>query len=389
MRCLFSLIASLVLVSAAWADPFMSPESVPSAEKFRKEVVAEGFNHPWSMAWLPDGSILVSERPGGVRIIKDGKLQPMPVQGGPAALALGQGGLLEISVHPDFEKNRLVYFTLAAGTRQANRTVLARARFDGARFSNVEEIFKVSQTKSGGQHFGSRLLWLPDKTLLMSIGDGGNPPVRIGGKLARDYAQDFDSHLGKILHLKDDGTPAKQGPFTAGGGFPEVYTVGHRNIQGMAYDPIRSQVWVSEHGALGGDELNLIQTGMNYGWPRATFSKEYLGARDISDHTTLPGMVDPVLVWKKATAPSGLTLYTGDAFPQWQGDLFAGGLRDQAVRRIILADDGTVEGEEIIRVGERVRDVRQGPDGLLYILTDQSDGQLIKLVPSEETDPNP
>lgn len=391
MRYVATVFLCLLLSHAAWAEPFMSPESVPSARGFHKKVIADGLSHPWGVAWLPDGSMLVTERPGRVRHLnEDGTTRTYKVPGGPAVVVVGQGGLLDISLHPDFSENGLVYFTLATGTRHSNRTTLARAHFDGKKFSKLEELFRVSQAKSGGQHFGSRMIWLEDKMLLMSVGDGGNPPVRIGDVLSRTLAQDGQSHLGKILRLTDVGMPVAGGSF---GGqsdiLPEIYSMGHRNIQGLAVDPIRNTVWASEHGALGGDELNRITGGNNYGWPKATFSKEYLGARDISEHTTLPGMTDPELVWLSGIAPSGLLLYTGDKFPKWRGDLFAGGLKDQSIRRVVLDQSGRVLGEEIIRVGQRVRDVRQGPDGFIYLLTDESDGKLIRLEPSEETDPNP
>lgn len=384
------LFLTLTLGTNAWAQLFVSPESVPAAQKFTKKTLTSGLHHPWGMTWLPDGTLLITERSGEVRRFTNGTLQKQPVPGAPKALSIGQGGLLDIAAHPEFSRNRLVYFTLSTGSRDANRTTLARAVFTGKTFSNVETLFKVSQTKSGGQHFGSRLVWLPDGTLLMSIGDGGNPPSRVDGVLSRLLAQSPQSHLGKVLRLNADGTPANNTPAPQGENpLPELFSTGHRNIQGFAYDPIRNTIWATEHGALGGDELNNIAAGSNYGWPSATFSKEYLTGWDISEHTTLPDMTDPELVWMSAIAPSGLAVYTGDIYAGWKGDLFAGGLRDQSVRRIRLDTSGTVIGEEIIRIGQRVRDVRQGPDGYLYILTDESDGKLIRLEPSETTDPNP
>lgn len=377
MRFIISVLFMLLLTVPVGAEPFMSPDQVKSASGYRIVELAGKLTHPWSMTWLPDGSMLITERPGHVRHFKDGKLLPREVAGSPKVLVLGQGGLLDISLHPDFEKNRLVYFTMATGTRQANRTTLARAVYEGGYFRDVQEVFKVTQEKSGGQHFGSRMVWLPDGTLLMSIGDGGNPPVRVDGVLSRTLAQDPLSNLGKVLHLNYRGDM-----------LDKYYTMGHRNVQGMAWDPIRRTVWVSEHGASGGDELNKLVAGGNFGWPKATFSKEYIGG-SISEHTSLPGMEDPALVWLGGIAPSGLAVYTGDKFPQWRGDLFAGGLRDQSVRRIRLDASGRVTGEQIIRIGARVRDVRQGPDGFLYLLTDESDGRLLRLEPSNEAAPNP
>lgn len=389
MRRLFCLVVVLLVASPLWAAPFKSTQDIPSVEGFTKVTVLDGLEKPWSMAWLPDGSMLITEKPGRVRLFQDGALSS-PLDGAPDVLAMGQGGMMEVSLHPDFASNQLVYFTYSSGSSKANRTTMARAKFDGAQFTDLEELFRVSQDKSGGQHFGSRILWLEDGTMLLAIGDGGNPPTTLDGVLIRTMAQSRSSHLGKILHLNDDGTPVADGPFAdKPGALPELYSIGHRNIQGITHDPIRGMVWATEHGALGGDELNIIKPGENYGWPAVTFSKEYRGAREISEHTTLPGKQDPIVVWTPALAPSGLAIVTSDVYPAWKGDLFAGGLKDQSVRRVILDDAGKVTGEEIIRVGQRVRDVRQGPDGKLYLLTDESNGQLIRLDPSDETDPNP
>ncbi|WP_338669539.1 PQQ-dependent sugar dehydrogenase [Pseudodesulfovibrio methanolicus] len=363
----------------AGAEPYFSPERTEPVQNVRAATLASGLDHPWSMAWLPDGGLLITERPGRVRLFKDGRLTPIP--GAPEVLAYGQGGLLDIALHPDFEENRLVYFTLATGTKTANRTALGRARFDGARFSGAEVIFTASPAKSGGQHFGSRLAWLPDRTLVLSVGDGGNPPQRVDGMLARDQAQNPATHQGKLIHLKDDGTPAGPPAFPGPDAAPGLYTMGHRNIQGMAFDPLRGTLWVSEHAARTGDEINRIEPGRNYGWPKASWSKEYTLPMDVADHHSLPGMTDPAVVWKWRFAPSGLMVYTGDAFPAWKGDLLAGGLRSETIRLIELDRNGTVLGDKDLPMGHRVRDIRQGPDGLVYVLTDEDDGRLIRLEP--------
>jgi glucose/arabinose dehydrogenase len=331
------------------------------------------------MAWLPDGGLLITERPGRVRLFKDGKITAVP--GAPKPLVYGQGGLLDIALHPDFKENHLVYFTLSTGTESANHTALARARYDGERLHDAEVIFTASPAKSGGQHFGSRLAWLPDKTLVLSIGDGGNPPQRVDGMLARDQAQNPSSDQGKLIRLKDDGTPAEPPAFSDPDAAPGLYTLGHRNIQGMAYDPLRGTLWVSEHAARTGDEINRIESGQNYGWPKASWSKEYTLPIDVSDHHSLPGMVDPVVVWKWRFAPSGLMVYTGDAFPDFKGDLLAGGLRSETIRLIELDESGAVLGDRNLPMEQRVRDIRQGPDGLIYVLTDEDDGRLIRLEP--------
>jgi len=379
MRLFIVLLLTAFMAAPAWADPYFSPESAPRAEGVSLSVLASGLEHPWSMAWLPDGGMFITERPGRVRLFRNGSMTTVP--GAPHVLALGQGGLLDIALHPRFADNGLVYFTLATGNEKANRTVLARAEFDGERFSNVEEIFRNLQDKTGGQHFGSRLAWLPDETLVMTFGDGGNPPLRVNGRLSREMAQNVANHLGKTVRLNDDGTPASPPAFAVSGVAPGMYSMGHRNIQGMAYDPIRGMLWASEHGARTGDEINRIEAGANYGWPEASFSKEYTSPFDVADHTSLPGMADPVVVWKWRFAPSGLMVYTGDAIPGWKGALLAGGLRSETIRLFELDMAGNVTGEKSIPMPARVRDIRQGPDGLIYVLTDEDDGQLIRIGP--------
>lgn len=353
-----------------------------AAVNFRKATVVSGLEHPWGMAWLPDGAMLITERPGRLRVVRNGVLDPTPIAGVPTVLAFNQGGLMDVSLHPRFAENRLVYLTYSHGTRNANRTRVARATFDGKSLQNVQVIFEVSQAKPDGQHFGSRILWLPDGTMLVAIGDGGNPPVELNGDLIRKQAQNLRSHLGKIVRLNDDGSVPRDNPFAANkNADPAVWSYGHRNIQGLAFDPTANRVWSTEHGARGGDELNLVQAGKNYGWPLVTYSKEYFGP-EISNERSRPGLVDPKAVWTPAKAPSGLAFYTGNRFPQWQGNLFAGGLVSRDVRRISLDASGKVVSQQQITIGQRVRDVRQGPDGLLYILTDEPNGQLIRLEPS-------
>lgn len=360
-------------------------ESSPTQKSFRKVTVLQGLEHPWGIAWLPDGAILITERPGRLRIVRNGKLEPTPIPGVPEVFAVNQGGLLDVSVHPNFAQNRLIYLTYAHGTEQANRTRVARARFDGKALQDVQVIFEVNRTKSGGQHFGSRILWLPDRTMLISIGDGGNPPVRLNGELIRQQAQNLQSHLGSIVRLNDDGSIPKDNPFVGkNNANGAIWSYGHRNIQGMAFDPINNRVWANEHGARGGDELNLIQPGQNYGWPLVSYSREYSTGEPISEQKTKPGLVDPKLVWTPATAPSGLAFYNGDRFPQWRGNLFSGGLVSRDVRRITLDNAGNISSQETIAIGQRVRDVQQGPDGLLYIITDEQDGQLIRLEPTAQ-----
>lgn len=378
-------IAACSSPSANTAAPAPVAQTSPNngtTQGFRQTKVLEGLENPWSMAWLPDGTMLITERPGRLRIVRDGKLDPTAIAGVPEVLATGQGGLLDVSVHPRFSENRWIYLTYAHGTRDSNRTRLARATFDGKALRDVRVIFEVAQAKSGGQHFGSRILWLPDNTMLVAIGDGGNPPVQLGSELIREQAQNLQSRLGKIVRLNDDGSIPSDNPFAANAKADSaIWSYGHRNIQGLAFDPGAKRVWSTEHGSRGGDELNLIAAGQNYGWPVVTHSQEYFGG-EISQERSRPGMVDPKTVWTPAKAPSGLAFYTGDRFPGWQGNLFAGGLVSQDVRRIELDQAGNVRSQQSIKIGQRVRDVRQSPDGLLYILTDASNGQLIRLEPT-------
>lgn len=333
------------------------------------------------MAWLPDGSILVTERPGRLRIIRNGQLDPTPIAGVPNVLALGQGGLLDVSVHPNFAENRWVYFTYAHGSANANQTRVARAQFDGSALSNWTVLFEVNRDKQQGQHFGSRLAWLPDNTLLVSIGDGGNPPIALDGEFIRNQAQNLSVRLGKIVRLNDDGSVPADNPFAdTPDADPTIWSYGHRNIQGMDVDPQSGRVWASEHGARGGDELNLVMPGENYGWPLVTHSREYTGG-EISPNRSLPGMINPMFVWQATKAPSGLLVYRGDRYPQWHGHVFAGGLVSQEVHHFEPTTGGYVNDPEAIAIGQRVREVSQGPDGHIYVLTDEPNGQLLRLEP--------
>jgi glucose/arabinose dehydrogenase len=246
----------------------------------------------------------------------------------------------------------------------------------------VKTLLDVEPKKAGGQHFGSRLAWLPDGTLLVSVGDGGNAPARVGGNLARENAQRLGLPYGKVLRIRDDGSIPPDNPFVGRpGANPAVYTLGHRNVQGLVVEMPSGRVWATEHGAYGGDELNLLEPGRNYGWPAVTYSRDY-GGGTISDERSRPGLVDPRLVWTPCIAPSGLALVTSGKYPGLKGDLLAGGLVGEKIRRIRIDAAGRVTGEEEMRTGERIRDVRQGPDGFVYVLTDESDGRLLRLTPA-------
>jgi len=394
-RLTLALCIAMVLIPSSWGGGAIgSPKGpVEPVGKTRLETgwkavtITGGLMHPWAAAWLPDGkTLLVTEREGWLRVVRDGNLRMDVVKGAPEVLPLGQGGLLDIALHPEFTKNRWVYLSYSAGHRQGNQTTLARGRINESltELTEVKTLFQVAQAKKGGQHFGSRLLWLDDGTLLMSIGDGGNPPLQLDGRLIRLNAQDLSSHLGKTIRMDENGKPLANNPFAEDkdqGTDPYIWTYGHRNIQGMALHPTSRSVWATEHGARGGDELNRLQKGQNYGWPKATYSVEYFGPR-ISKTTTLAGAKDPAVVWTPCIAPSGLVFYTGDAFPRWQGDLLAGGLVLRQIRRIDF-ENGSIVGQTTLQFEDRIRWVGQGPDGGLYVLTDEIDGKLLRIVPQQ------
>lgn len=353
---------------------------VPEATGWTADTLITGLQQPWSLAFLPGGDMLITERSGRILRANPESMTRTVLSGAPDVFADGQGGLLDISLHPGFTENRLVYLTYASGNESINRTTVGRGRLEGNTLTGFEEIFRAAPDKDGNQHFGSRMVWTSDSTFALSVGDGGNRPQETAGILSREHAQLLNSHLGKILHLAEDGSAASDNPFIEDpDAFPEVWSYGHRNIQGLAFHPETGDIWANEHGSRGGDEINLIKKGANYGWPEATYSREYWYTR-ISRDTSLPGMEDPKVVWTPSQAPSGLMVYTGDAFPEWQGDLFSGGLVGEQVRRIIL-DGETIVGEEKILIGRRVRDVKEGPDGYIYVLTAHGDGELIRIVP--------
>jgi aldose sugar dehydrogenase len=374
-----ALLAMMGFPAAAQQVEISEPP--PEAQGWRFTTVVEGLRHPWGMTWLPDGRLLITAKHGTLHVFANGRLEEISLQGLPRVFSERQGALMDIALHPRFSENRRVYLTMSTGTEEENRTILVRGTLDGQTLSRIETLFQVEPAKSGGQHFGSRLLWLPDGTLLMSIGDGGNPPQRIGGMLARDQAQNLESHLGSIVRLTEDGKPPRDNPFlNRQKARPELWTYGNRNIQGLARDPGSGRIWANEHGPRGGDEINLMERGANYGWPRHTFGRDYRTGEPIGEKH-VEGIVYPKVVWTPATGPSGLAYYTGDRFPQWRGSLFSGGLASKDIRRVALDRNGNVTGQERLSFEWRIRDVRQGPDGLLYALTDEQNGRLLRIEP--------
>lgn len=375
-------VATLITLACANAmaqevEPVAEP---PAATGWKTETVVDGLPQPWGMASLADGRMLVTGKKGSLHLVEGKRVRNIPLEGLGSLFTEGQGGLLDIAVHPaDKGPNPRIYMTMARGTEEANSTALVQGVFDGKRVHGIKTLFVASPTKRGGQHFGSRIVFLKDGTILMSIGDGGNPPTRVGDMLARDQAQNVRSHNGSILRLTADGKPAPGNPQFGQGALPELWSIGVRNIQGMTVDP-QGRVWASEHGPRGGDEINLIQGGKNYGWPLQSYGLDYKTREPIGKRV-VAGMVDPLVVWTPSTGASGLTWYTGSAFPAWCGSLFSGGLATEDIRRVAFDAQGKVAKQERLDIGKRVRDVRQGPDGQLYAITDEPKGSLLRIVP--------
>lgn len=328
------------------------------------ETLAEGLVNPWSIAFFPNDVILVTERPGRVRIIKDGELQPNPVPGAPDVLVWNQGGLFEVLPHPDYDSNNVVFITYAHGTREENALRVARATFDGEAISDLEVIYEAKPLKDTGHHFGGRIVWGPDDKLYFTIGEGSR---------YKERAQVMSTSFGAVVRLNPDGSIPEDNPGFGEGGLPELYTKGHRNPQGLVYDAGRDILWEHEHGPRGGDEINIIEAGANYGWPVASYGIDYNGAK-ITPFTEYEGTKQPFKYWTPSIAPSGLDIYRGDVFTDWDGDLLVGAMAGTALHRVIM--DGNEEvGEERYLVGERIRDVAAGPDGAIYVTTEDRGGE--------------
>jgi len=337
--------------------------------------VTEGLDHPWSLTFLPDGRMLVTERPGRLRIIdKDGRLEPQPVAGLPPVTAIGQGGLLDVALHPRFAENNLVYFSYAGRDSTGFATEVARGCLSGNRLENVEVIFRQQPKGSSGVHFGSRLVFDRDGYLFITLGERGE----------RDRAQKSDDHAGSVIRLHDDGRVPKDNPFVGRAGWkPEKYDLGHRNQQGAALNPQTGLLWTHEHGPQGGDEINVIRPGVNYGWPVITYGVEYFVGTKIGEGTHKNGMAQPIHYWVPSIAPSGMAFYNGDKFPRWRGNLFVGSLKFDLLVRLTLDGEKVVKEERMLKgLLGRIRDVRAGPDGYIYLLTDESNGVLARLEPA-------
>lgn len=370
---LSTLIPWLIIMSCSRTA--VATGDVVDTEEYRVKVVTvtSGLEHPWGLAFLPDGRMLVTERPGRLRLIDNGQLDPLSVSGLPDVKPSGQGGLLDVAIHPKFAENQLVYLTYAARGQGGVGTEVVRGSLIGHRLEDIDVIFRALPKSSGGRHFGSRLLFDPQGLLYVTLGDRGDRP----------RAQDLSDHAGSIVRLRDDGSVPNGNPFIDQANTrPEIYTYGNRNVQGIALQPGTDTVWAHEHGPQGGDEVNIIRSGTNYGWPVITYGRNYgIGTR-IGEGTTKPGMAQPVHYWVPSIAPSGMAFYDGDKFPQWRGNLFVGALKDRLLVRLQIQGQRVVKEERILEnVLGRIRDVRNGPDGYIYLLTDETDGVVARVEP--------
>ena len=343
------------------------------AHTLRIVKIVSGLEHPWGHAFLPDNRIIITERPGRLRIVESGHLNPEPVAGLPAIAARGQGGLLDVALHPNFVTNQLVYLSYSAAGASGVGTEVARGKLVGNRLEDVEVIFRMTPKSKTGKHFGSRLIFDREGYLYITLGDRGE----------KKRAQLSDDHAGSVIRLHDDGRVPADNPFVGRQGWQsEKFTLGHRNMQGAAIHPETGEVWTHEHGPQGGDEVNIIRPGINYGWPMITYGVNYVTGTQIGEGTHKAGMAQPLYYWIPSIAPSGMTFYAGDKFPRWQGNLFVGALKDQMLVRLSLNGEKVVSEERLFKnLLGRIRDVSQGPDGYIYLLTDEADGMLVRIEP--------
>jgi glucose/arabinose dehydrogenase len=381
MRALTALTVAGALLAGSWPAAAQQTKAPPVKTKVavKTETFAKGLVHPWGMAFLPDGRVLVTERPGRMRLIgKDGGLSP-PLKGVPPVFASGQGGLLDVAISPDFASSGLVTFSYSEPRGQgSNGTTVARAKLtggeDAARLDDVKVIFRQEPATTGGLHFGSRLAFARDGSLFVTLGE----------RFQRDKAQDLGTHYGKVVRIRPDGSVPLDNPFVnKAGARPEIWSYGHRNLQAAAINSTTGKLWTVEHGARGGDEVNVPQAGKNYGWPVITYGRDYSFLK-IGEGTAKAGLEQPVYYWDPSIAPSGMTFYTGDLIPEWKGNLFVGALAGQALHRLVLDGEKIVGEERLLGdLGERIRDVRSGPDGAIWLLTDSPEGRVLRVVPAK------
>ncbi len=356
------------------------PAAAAPAEEFPSQsgpisvaTVAEGLENPWGLAFLPDGRMLVTERPGRLRLVGADGTVSAPIAGVPQVYARGQGGLLDVALDPAFAENQLVYLSYSEPGGPGGGTAVARAKLAGDKLEQLQVIFRQVPKLDSGHHFGSRLVFLPDGTLIVTLGDRNQ----------REHVADMKSHVGKLVRINPDGSIPADNPFAGQAGYaPEIYSLGHRNAQGATLHPETGALWTAEHGARGGDEINQPQAGRNYGWPVISYGREYSGGK-IGEGTEKAGLEQPVYYWDPSIAPAGMTFYTGDKFPAWRGNLFVGALKFKLLTRLTMEGDRVVAEERLLQdLGERIRDVVQGLDGYLYLLTDDDDGRILRLSPA-------
>lgn len=379
MRSIQTTVFFSIAVLACEATPAQgpaprSPTPPSTGGVVRAEPVASGLEHPWGLAFLPDGRMLVTERPGRLRIVTPEGSLSAPLTGVPTVLARGQGGLLDVAIDPRFVENRLVYLSFAEpGDGGTAGTAVAQGRLTDVGLEEVRVIYRQRPKLRGDGHFGARLVFGRDGTLFITQGDRQS---------YSDSAQALSAGMGKVMRINTDGTVPPDNPFISrAGALPEIWSYGHRNIQGAALHPETGQLWTAEHGARGGDELNHPEAGKNYGWPVITYGLDYSGAR-IGEGAEKPGMEQPVYYWDPVIAASGMAFYTGDRYPGWKGSVFIGSMTPGALVRLELEDGRVVKEERYLgELGERIRDVQQGPDGLLYLLTDSPTGRVLRVVP--------
>lgn len=375
MRLVVTLaLGALILAPAVEAATFKTEKGDISAD-----IVADGLARPWAIDFLPDKRMIVTERGGRMRIVSPDGKKSAAIKGVPGVDVGGQGGLLDVAVHPDFAQNRLIYWSFSEAGKGGNSTAVARGRLsaDDKALEDVKVIFSQKPKVQSNLHFGSRLVFDGKGHLFVTLGE------RSAEKF-RGQAQELDSHLGKVVRLMEDGSVPTDNPFVGKeGALPEIWSYGHRNPQAAAINPATGALWEIEHGPMGGDEINLPEPGKNYGWPVVSYGVNYDGTPVGTGKREAPGMENPIYQWTPVIAPSGMAFYTGDSFPQWKGNLFVGGLRAEALVRLELDGAKVTHEERLLKeLGMRIRDVAQGPDGALYVVTDASDGQIIRLSPA-------
>jgi glucose/arabinose dehydrogenase len=368
ITCLITLRPFLVQAQAP-----RSPTPAPVNGAFSVETVAKGLEHPWSLAFLPDGRMLVTERPGRLRLAADGKLSE-PLVGVPRVYASGQGGLLDVALSPAFDKDRLIYLSFAEPGEGGAGTAVARGRLGDGGLENVQVIWRQQPKVSGPNHFGSRIVFRPDGSLFVTLGERFN---------YSDSAQDLSTTIGKIVRINPDGSPPRDNPFVGrAGARPEIWSIGHRNVQAAALEPATGQLWTVEHGARGGDELNRPEAGKNYGWPVISYGVHY-SFRKIGEGTAKQGMEQPVYYWDPVIAPSGMVFYTGDLFAGWKNNILIGSLTPGLLVRLVMKDGKVAQEERYLgNLRERIRDVCQASDGSLYLVTDARNGHIVRITPA-------